>query len=99
MRRLLGAGKLKQLAADLIKAGKPISEMMVIRCLHQDESKRIGTIEAIEAISDWFHVPRCVVIAENMAEALAIQGAVAIVGARADADRLKIPPDVRPRRK
>lgn len=79
---------LKDLAALFAKEGKPISEMMVIRCLHEDETKRIATIDAIEAISQHFGIPSCVVIAENMTEALAIHGALAL--RRADADRARL---------
>lgn len=62
--------------------------MMVIRCLHLDESKRIGTIEAIEAISDHLGIVRCVFIAHDELEAMALQAAVLL--RQADVDRMKI---------
>lgn len=79
---------LKELAQRLQSEGYDITETMVIRCLHEDPKRRIGTLEAIEAISTYLDMPSCVFIAENMSQALAIRGA--LVQFEADVDQLKI---------
>jgi len=79
---------IKDMSRDLVSTGQGISETMAIRCLHRDESKRLGTIEAIEAISDYLGLPSCVAIAESMLEAIAFHGAIQLV--QAESDRVKI---------
>ncbi len=82
----------KQLAKRLSANAFPISEMMVLRCLHEDEAERIPTIEALDAISDALGMPRPVVVADTLAQALELHAVVAF-GA-ADADRLRISTEV-----
>ncbi len=85
--RLRGVTK-KQLANALMGKGVPISEMMVLRCLFDDEARRIPTIEAIAAISDALNIPRPVVVAESIEQAREIESAIDF--SLADAKQLTI---------
>lgn len=78
----------RELSKRLIADGDLITEIMVIRCLHDEESKRVTTLEAVEAISDFLVIPHPVVIARNQAEALALHGTVAMF--QVDVDQVKI---------
>jgi hypothetical protein len=82
--RIRGVTK-KKLARALIAHGRKISEMMVIRCLLDDDKERIPTIEAIDAISDALGIPRPVVVAESFEQAREIEAAVRFSIADADA--------------
>lgn len=78
----------KQLARQFAAAGIRVSEMMVLRALHPDPTKRIATLETIEAISDAMLLPRPIVVAETQAQALELHRAIAF--SDADAERLRI---------
>jgi hypothetical protein len=78
----------KTFARALTAQGHAVSEMMVLRALHPNPSKRVATIETLDAISDALNMPRPVVVAATYADALELQRTVSF-GA-ADAERLRI---------
>lgn len=82
----------KQLARALSRNPFPISEMMIIRCLHSDPEERVPTIEALEAISDALGIPRPVIVANTLAQALELQAAVSFDAI--DAERLRIKSEI-----
>lgn len=79
---------LKGLAKAITAKGTELSEFQVIRCLHPDEKRRIPTLEAVQAISDYLQLPRPVVVADSELEALAIQGALLLRDV--DSDQRKV---------
>ena len=83
---------IKVLAGALKKSGQSISEMMVLRALHRNVKKRVASIETLEAVSDALGIPRPIVVAHSLAEALEIQSAVAF--SAADATRLQIESEI-----
>lgn len=82
----------KQLARALEAEGKEVSEMMVLRALHPAPDKRIATIETIDAIADALRLPRPIVVAASLTEALELQSVVAF--SAADATRLRIESEI-----
>lgn len=82
----------KALAHRLAGGARPISEMMVLRALHPQPAKRVATLETIEAISDVLGIPRPIVVARTLREALELHATMAFDAA--DADRLRIAAEV-----
>jgi len=82
----------KELARALVARGIGVSEMMVLRALHPDQSKRVATLETIEAISDALGLPRPVVVAATPELALELQSVLAFNAV--DAERLRISAEV-----
>jgi hypothetical protein len=67
----------KTLARALEQKGLGISEMMVIRCLHEDPERRIPTVEAIAAISAAVGIPRPVFVARSIEQARELEAVIA----------------------
>jgi hypothetical protein len=82
----------KALAQALRAKGLNISESMVVRCLLEDERRRIPTIEAIDAISAALGIPRPVIVAESIEQARELEAAVAF--SEADAKMLALAAEV-----
>lgn len=80
---------LKTLAQALAAHGIAVSEMMVIRALHEDPTRRVATLETLNAISDALGLPRPIVVADSFELALELQSAVAFRAADADAIRIR----------
>lgn len=78
----------KGLAKALEGSGRAVSEMMVIRALHPIESKRVATLETLDAISDALALPRPVVVAATYEQALELQATVAFDAVARDAHAL-----------
>jgi hypothetical protein len=90
-RRLAQHGLTKKRLAKAL-AAHGISEMMVLRCLHEDPRRRVPTIEAITHISRALGIPMPVFVARSMEESRAIEAAVAF--SELDAKTLAIATDV-----
>ena len=75
--RLERAGRTKRTLARAL-AARGISEMMVLRCLHENPVKRVATTEAIAAISDALRIPRPVVVATSIEQARELEALVAL---------------------
>lgn len=82
----------KQLAKAFASKGLQVSEMMVLRCLHDDPRRRVPTIEAIAHISDALGIPRPVVVAASIDQARELNAVVAF--SELDAKALAIAADV-----
>ncbi|HZJ63924.1 MAG TPA: hypothetical protein VFD36_10445 [Kofleriaceae bacterium] len=82
----------KTFARGLAKAGHAVSEMMVLRALHPDAKKRIATIETLDVISDALGLPRPVVVADSLSQALELQAVLSFNAA--DADRLRLSAEI-----
>lgn len=75
--RLERAGRTKRTLARAL-AAQGISEMMVLRCLHENPVKRVATTEAIAAISDALRIPRPVVVAASIEQARDLEALLAL---------------------
>lgn len=78
----------KQFAIRLKVNGYNVSEMKVLRALHPVPEERVATLETIEVISDALGLPRPLVVARSLAQALELQSVIALDAADEDLSRI-----------